>query len=289
MLNKFTQIHLAKRMAIKKLFVALILTSVCLEAYAEAGRSDANPSESSRPMGGWRYSPSDQANFSQTVNYPATHTNRGGHALSALIMGEIKGFPKTVNAKNEDEGKSGAVSPAPHQMVVNGANMPLAVDESGHYERPYAFGAGSNSIEIKNHHGASVLQRQFYEANAGKVPAKLRIVLAWDSDHTDVDLHVVTPNGEHAWYGQRTIASGGSIDIDATDGYGPEIFATPNALHGVYQVYANYYGGNSDDKVITRCKIAIISNENTPNEKQQNFIVPLRKAGELTLVKSFVY
>ena len=162
-------------------------------------------------------------------------------------------------------------------------------DEAGHYARPYAFGAGSNSIEVKSPTGESLVKRQFYEANAGKAPAKLRIVLAWDSDHTDVDLHVVTPNGEHAWYGEQTIPSGGSIDIDATDGYGPEIFATPNAIHGNYQIYANYYGGNSDEQVITRCKIAIISDENTPNEKQQNFIVPLRKAGELTLVKSFVY
>ena len=158
------------------------------------------------------------------------------------------------------------------------------------YKRqPYAFGAGSNSVEVIDPQGKSVVKRQFYEANAGKAPAKLRIVLAWDSDHTDVDLHVVTPNGEHAWYGQRTIPSGGSIDIDATDGFGPEIFATPNAIRGAYQVYANYYGGNSDQQVITRCKIAIISDENTPNEKQQNFIVPLRKAGELTLVKSFIY
>ena len=37
------------------------------------------------------------------------------------------------------------------------------------------------------------MQRQFFEVNADKVPAKLRIVLAWDSDHTDVDLHIVTP------------------------------------------------------------------------------------------------
>ena len=247
----------------------VLLTSVSFYGHAEEGQAP------SRPMGGWRYSPSNQANFSQTVNYPATRSNSGGHALSALIIGNIKARPK--NSQNA------------HQLVVNGANMPLAVDESGHYERPYAFGAGSNSIEVIDPQGKSVVKRQFYEANAGKAPAKLRIVLAWDSDHTDVDLHVVTPNGEHAWYGQRTIPSGGSIDIDATDGFGPEIFATPNAIRGAYQVYANYYGGNSDQQVITRCKIAIISDENTPNEKQQNFIVPLRKAGELTLVKSFIY
>ncbi|MFA6040473.1 MAG: DUF2135 domain-containing protein [Methylophilus sp.] len=246
-----------------------LITSILLACNAQAG--DAS---SSRPMAGWRYSPSDEANFSQTVNYPATAVNSGGHALNALIMGDIKAQPK---------------SKTPYQLVINGANMPLAVDEAGHYERPYAFGAGSNSIEIKNGNAVSLLKRQFYEANPNKVQAKLRIILAWDSDHTDVDLHVITPKGEHAWYGQRVIPSGGAIDIDATDGYGPEIFATPNAEHGNYQVYANYYGGNSDDKIITLCKIAIITNENTPNEKQQNFVVPLRKAGELTLVKRFVY
>ncbi|MGB4811355.1 MAG: DUF2135 domain-containing protein [Methylophilaceae bacterium] len=253
-------------MTLKHLTIAIIIGAIGLSVQAE---------EPSRPMNGWRYSASDSADFSQTVNYPATHTNAGGHALSSLIMGDVKANPK--------ENK------IPYQLVVNGANMPLAVDEAGHYARPYAFGTGSNSLEIKSPKGESLLRKQFYEANAGKAPAKLRIVLAWDSDHTDVDLHVVTPNGEHAWYGQRTIPSGGSIDIDATDGYGPEIFATPNAQHGVYQIYANYYGGNSEQQVITTCKIAIITNENTPNEKQQNFIVPLRKAGELALVKSFVY
>lgn len=243
-----------------------ILSSVCGNV-AQAGDS--------RPNNGWRYSPSDQSNFSQTVNYPATHTNRGNHSVSALIMGEIQKTPKPDKK--------------PYQLVVNGAGMPLAVDEAGHYERPYAFGTGSNSMQVRSPDGQTKVSRQFYEANAGKVPAKIRIVLAWDTDHTDVDLHVVTPNGEHAWYGQRTIPSGGSIDIDATDGYGPEIFATPNAQHGMYQVYANYFGGSNGENAITVCKVMIITNENTPNEKQQVFNVPLRKAGELTMVKSFVY
>lgn len=257
-------------MPIKYKSAALIITLLSLQHIASA-----NDSQTSRPLNGWRYSPSNESNFSQTVNYPATHINSGGHALSALIMGDIKANPKSEQAS--------------HQLIVNGANLPLAVDEAGHYERPYAFGTGSNSLEIKDSKGNSLAKRQFYEANPSKTRAKLRIVLAWDSDHTDVDLHVVTPNGEHAWYGQRTIPSGGSIDIDATDGFGPEIFATPNAAHGSYQIYANYYGGNSENKIITLCKVAIISDENTPNEKQQIFVVPLRKAGELTLVKSFVY
>lgn len=234
-------------------------------------QANAENSPTTRPTNGWRYSDSSQGNFSQTVNYPATRENSGGHAWSALIQGQIKASPKEQFAT----------------MVANGAAMPLSVDESGHYQRPYAFGSGSNSLEVRAANGDKT-RRQFYEANAGKVPAKLRIVMSWDTDHTDVDLHVVTPNREHAWYGQRTIPSGGSIDIDATDGYGPEIFATPNAPHGTYLVYANYFGGESS-KVITTVTVTIISNENTPNEKQQSFIVPLRKVGELTLVSQFMY
>lgn len=230
-----------------------------------------NSAPTSRPTNGWRYSDSSQGNFSQTVNYPATHTNSGGHAWSALIEGQIKATPKVQTAT----------------MIANGVAMPLSIDESGHYQRPYAFGSGSNSLEVRAANGDHT-RRQFYEANAGKVPAKLRIVMSWDTDHTDVDLHVLTPNREHAWYGQRTIPSGGSIDIDATDGYGPEIFATPNAMHGTYMVYANYYGGESS-KIITTVTVTVISNENTPNEKQQSFIVPLRKVGELNLVSQFIY
>ncbi len=35
-------------------------------------------------------------------------------------------------------------------------------------------------------------------------------------------------------------------------------------------------------------QVALITDENTPNERQQVFRVPMRKPGELTLVKSFV-
>jgi uncharacterized protein YfaP (DUF2135 family) len=258
------------------LVVAVGLSVVTLAAVM------ATANATTRPTNGWRYSDSNQGNFSQTVNYPATQMNSGGHAWSALIEGEIQANPKQPDTRKSTSSEQNS---KPATMIANGVAMPLSVDESGHYERPYAFGAGSNSLEVRGAHGG-VTRRQFYEANAGKVPAKLRIVMSWDSNHTDVDLHVVTPNREHAWYGNRTIASGGSIDMDATDGYGPEIFATPNLMHGTYLVYANYFGGESE-KVITTVTVTIISNENTPSEKQQTFVVPLLKVGELLLVSQF--
>ncbi|WP_374705015.1 YfaP family protein, partial [Escherichia coli] len=59
----------------------------------------------------------------------------------------------------------------------------------------------------------------------GTIRARLRLVLSWDTDNTDLDLHVVTPDGEHAWYGNTVLKNSGALDMDVTTGYGPEIFA----------------------------------------------------------------
>ena len=74
--------------------------------------------------------------------------------------------------------------------------------------------------------------------------------------------------------------------MDVTTGYGPEIFAMPAPVHGRYQVYINYYGGRSETE-LTTAQLTLITDEGSVNEKQETFIVPMRNAGELTLVKSF--
>lgn len=120
----------------------------------------------------------------------------------------------------------------------------------------------------------------------GTIRARLRLVLSWDTDNTDLDLHVVTPDGEHAWYGNTVLKNSGALDMDVTTGYGPEIFAMPAPIHGRYQVYINYYGGRSETE-LTTAQLTLITDEGSVNEKQETFIVPMRNAGELTLVKSF--
>ncbi len=74
------------------------------------------------------------------------------------------------------------------------------------------------------------------------LPLDLRVVLAWDADNTDVDLHVIDPNGEEVYYGHNASYQGGAITRDATGGYGPEEFALRIAKPGTYRVEANFYG-----------------------------------------------
>lgn len=74
------------------------------------------------------------------------------------------------------------------------------------------------------------------------MPVDLRVVLAWDADNTDVDLHVIDANGEEVYYGHNLSYQGGAITRDATGGYGPEEFALRVAKPGKYRVEANFFG-----------------------------------------------
>ncbi|MGD7411688.1 YfaP family protein, partial [Ralstonia pseudosolanacearum] len=171
-------------------------------------------------------------------------------------------------------------------LVVNGVAMPQRIEADGTFSRPYAFGAGSNSVEVRTARG-DAKRVQFYDTYAGKTRPRLRVLLSWDTDGTDLDLHVISPDGQHAWYGNRVTANGGALDVDVTTGYGPEIYSNPAPSPGTYLVYVNYYGSGNDSSIITTAQVTIITDENTPAERQQTFVMPMRKAGELTLVRTF--
>jgi hypothetical protein len=74
------------------------------------------------------------------------------------------------------------------------------------------------------------------------LPVDVRVVLNWDTDNSDMDLHVVDPRGEECFYSHNKTAIGGRISQDVTDGYGPEEFLLHRALPGVYKVKANFFG-----------------------------------------------
>jgi len=72
----------------------------------------------------------------------------------------------------------------------------------------------------------------------------LRFVLNWETDANDVDLHVRDAAGNHAFFAQPTLASGGRLYGDVTTGYGPECFTVrlPKAMRpSPYRLQVHYY------------------------------------------------
>jgi uncharacterized protein YfaP (DUF2135 family) len=91
------------------------------------------------------------------------------------------------------------------------------------------------------------------------------------------------------FYGNRVAANGGALDVDVTTGYGPEIYASVAPPSGVYHVFVNYYGSGADRQEVSTVQVAIVTQEGTLSEKREVVQVPLRRPGELTLIKSFSY
>ena len=69
-----------------------------------------------------------------------------------------------------------------------------------------------------------------------------RVLLYWETDANDVDLHVRDAHGGHSWYSHLPLESGGELYADVTTGYGPECFeivGTPSG--GPYRLGVHYY------------------------------------------------
>jgi len=72
----------------------------------------------------------------------------------------------------------------------------------------------------------------------------LMVWLGWDTDKTDIDLHVIEPSGEEVYYGHPRSGSGGYLTKDFTQGYGPEVYFNAVGMPGEYQVSAKYFSNH---------------------------------------------
>lgn len=96
-----------------------------------------------------------------------------------------------------------------------------------------------NSMVANNKFDHSFIDRKLRSKN---MPVDIRVVINWNMNNTDIDLHVKDPNKETCFYNHRQTRLGGLISGDITDGYGPEQFMLKKAAKGIYEVYVNYYG-----------------------------------------------
>ncbi|MCU0724472.1 MAG: DUF2135 domain-containing protein [Planctomycetes bacterium] len=96
----------------------------------------------------------------------------------------------------------------------------------------------------------------------------VRAVLAWDTDLTDVDLHVVEPNGEECYFAHQRTGGGGFLSRDFRQGYGPEEYFLRRAPAGTYAVRAKYFASARQDlSGATTLRLHFFTNYGRPTEK----------------------
>ncbi|HYE80325.1 MAG TPA: hypothetical protein VEI97_20300 [bacterium] len=119
----------------------------------------------------------------------------------------------------------------------------------------FAPGSGVDSVNVKNELESS----------------KLLVTLRWAQNLSDVDLYTTEPNGETAWYGSTSTTSGGKLDIDDTNGYGPEHYSLGSTVQdGLYVVRVHYFADHdSNEDAIQRISgtVDILLNEGEADQK----------------------
>jgi hypothetical protein len=101
----------------------------------------------------------------------------------------------------------------------------------------------------------------------------LRVTLAWDADGNDVDLHVVDPAGEEAFFGHRNTALGLELYDDITQGFGPEVIRTDKVVPGTYHVGVTYFSAGAMG--VSRGVMVVIRSDADPNRPTVQ-ILPFR-------------
>ena len=124
----------------------------------------------------------------------------------------------------------------------------------------------------------------------GLVDVDVRIVLSWDADNTDIDIHVLEPNGEEAFYKNRLTSSGGWVSRDITDGYGPEEYMQVEGQKGVYKVLTHYFG-SSQQKLTgpATATATVYTNWGRKSEARQILSLRLEKPKEKVVVGEVKY
>ncbi len=113
----------------------------------------------------------------------------------------------------------------------------------------------------------------------------LRIILSWDADNTDIDIHVLEPSGEEAYYKNRRTALGGFVSQDITTGYGPEEYLLLKGQKGKYKVLTHYFGSSQQRLTGPATATATVyTNWGRADERRQILSLRLDKPKEKVMV-----
>jgi len=167
------------------------------------------------------------------------------------------------------------------RVVYNGIPFMLQL-YNGSFERNFVASPGINNIYAESVTASGQIvkdQISFFS----KAPAKaLKIFLTWDTNGTDLDLWVTEPTGEKCYYGYRNTKIGGTLDVDVTDGYGPEVYTVAAAVKGNYLIQVNSYSDYRNPQ--TEAKIFVVMHEGTAHETVKEFEAMITQAGTTLVV-----
>lgn len=170
------------------------------------------------------------------------HVSAGDNATEVIVgVKGREGFftvPLVQNRNGEARGAMAGVMEANMQLLIG-------LQASENFDIAFAVGDGQGNFSSYQYLPVNIM-----DAGIGL----LKVSLSWDQEN-DVDLHVIEPNGEHIYYGNRMSSNGGQLDLDSNAGCGIDNINNeniyyeddPNVIiqHGEYEVLVDLWSSCS--------------------------------------------
>jgi len=122
------------------------------------------------------------------------------------------------------------------------------------------------------------------------VPVKLRAVLEWDAEQSNLDLLIRRPTGE--WipiYSSQKNSSADWRSGNITRGYGPESWSSQSIFPGEYSLGARFYGDwNDRGKSTVTGEIEFTRNFGLPNETRERHALRIEEKKQVEILKAEV-
>jgi len=113
----------------------------------------------------------------------------------------------------------------------------------------------------------------------------VRVVVDWNHNDTDIDLHIIDPNLEECFYNHAKTKIGGNMSPDMTQGFGPEEFTLKKAIKGDYFIKIKYYGDRYQKiENPTFMKITIFRRYGSKDESKSVQIIRLTKKDDEEII-----
>lgn len=155
-------------------------------------------------------------------------------------------------------------------ISINGEQAKIGVNADGTFSYVAVLTkSGLNKIFVNAINTLGSSRSELIEVTYNKPKIDVHVRLNWDTNITDIDLHVLDPRGNQTYYSQKNGIPNSQLDVDDTNGYGPENFTMltlPTDVPGRYKVGVIYFSTHGKIPPDTKCLVDVILKEGSEQE-----------------------
>lgn len=143
-------------------------------------------------------------------------------------------------------------------VELNGVTTALTVTSGLNFSQPLVINNGLNKIKVGCYgllaNGKTAFASKEISVSGAFASLPLFTELRWNTNFSDVDFHLLRPNNDlnalwtinDCFYRNARTSWGAELDVDDTNGYGPEHITIPQVTqNGVYRLFIHYFNNSS--------------------------------------------